>query len=886
MPSPGDAPSTLPTGTVTFMFTDIEGSTRLLQRLGSGYPEILEAHHRLLREAIEGNDGISLGSEGDSVFAVFASPVAAVTAALAGQRALAAAEWPDGVEIRVRIGLHTGEGILGGQNYVGLDVHRAARISAASHGGQILVSDATETLIARALPERVTIRDLGEHRLKDLDRPEHLFQVAPAELTQDFPPVRSMDVRRTNLPHQLTSFIGRAREVARVKELLTETQLLTLTGPGGTGKTRLAIQAAAALQDEFADGCFFVPLSPISDPSLLLSTVAQVLGVQEAGDRPMAETLHEYLEPKELLLVLDNFEQILEAGPAVGDLVSSNPRLKIVVTTRAVLHVHGEHEFPVPPLALPEPGEHPSAESLGQYEAVALFIQRARAMRPDFEVTNENAPAVAEICARLDGLPLAIELAAARVKFLEPDDVLARLSDRLSLLRGGAKDLPTRQQTLRDAIAWSYDLLDEDEQALFRLFSVFVGGWTLDAAEAVMDGDADVFEGVASLVDKSLVRRLPQELSGSRFSMLMTIREFAWERLLVSPEADEVRRRHAELFLGLTEEAEPNLTGPEHMTWLDRIERDHDNIRSALRWSVEKDRAEVGLRMGGALWRFWHLRGHFTEGRAWITELLVQPSAQPRSAARAKGLNGLAGLVYWQGDYDLASTYWNESLEIWKELGERGQIAEVLYSLAYIATIRAEFDRAMALFDESTTLFREVGDKRGEGNARMSLGMGYQLAGDLEAAALEIKGALPLVEEAGDTFGTANALGMLGRVASEQGQFEEATGYMVRTLRMFMSLGDMSGIAFTLDDLAAVAIGKGRFERAIVLTAAAQNIRDTLGGAAPTALVVIPDARGAARGALDEEAIEAASAKGKAMTLERAVAYALEERPPSEDSEP
>jgi predicted ATPase/class 3 adenylate cyclase len=860
------------------MFTDIEGSTRLLQRLGSTYPDVLAEHHRLVREAIENGGGIPLGSEGDSVFAVFPSPGNAVATALAAQRALASAAWPEGAEVRVRIGLHTGEGTLGGPNYVGLDVHRAARISAAAHGGQILMSDATETLVARTLPEGAVIRDLGEHRLKDLERPEHLFQVGLAELRLDFPPVRSLDLRPTNLPHQLTSFIGRAREVARVRELLTETRLLTLTGPGGTGKTRLAIQTAAALLDEFADGCFFVPLSPISDPPLLLSTIAQVLGVQEAGNRPMAETLNEYLGPKELLLVLDNFEQLLEAGPAVAELLERNPRLKVLVTSRAVLHVHGEHEFPVPPLALPQPGEHPSAESLGQYEAVALFIQRAQAMRPDFEVTNDNAPAVAEICAKLDGLPLAIELAAARVKFLEPDDILTRLSDRLALLRGGAKDLPTRQQTLRDAIAWSYDLLDDQERALFRSLSVFVGGWTLVAAEAVIgsDGNVDVFEDVASLVDKSLARRVAQTGGEIRFSMLMTIREFAWESLLASPEADDVRRRHAESFLALAEEAEANLTGPDHRTWLDRIDRDHDNIRAALRWAIEKDQAEVGLRIGGALWRFWHLRGHFTEGRTWVTDLLALPSAQARTAARAKGLNGIAGLVYWQGDYDLATAYWNESLDIWKEVGDRGQIAEVMYSLAYVATIASDFDRAVTLFNESLALYHEVGNLRGEGNALMSLGMGYQVAGDTAQAERAVKDALPLVQKAEDSFGTANAFGMLGRFASEQGRFEEARGHMLQALQLFISLGDMSGIAYTLDDLATVAIGFEQFERAIVLTAAAQHIRDTLGGAAPASLVVMPDARGAARGRLEDAAIEAAWATGDSMTLDQAVAFAME----------
>jgi predicted ATPase/class 3 adenylate cyclase len=878
MPETNEASPPLPTGTVTFMFTDIEGSTRLLQRVGPRYPEILEEHHRLLRDAIEAGGGIALSSEGDSVFAVFASPAAAVGSAVAAQRALARSDWPGGAEVRVRIGLHTGEGILGGRNYVGIDVHRAARISAAAHGGQIVVSEATRALIARSSPEGVSLRDLGEHRLKDLEMAEHLFQVTAAELEQDFPPLRSVEARRTNLPPQLTSFIGREREVARVKELLAGARLLTLTGPGGTGKTRLAIQAGADLVDAFADGCFFVPLSPISDPSLFLPTIAQALGIQESGERPIQETLGEYLESRELLLLLDNFEQIVEAGPSVAELLTGAPGLKVVVTSRAVLHVHGEQEFQVPPLALPAPGEHPSAEALGQYEAVALFIQRAKAVRSDFEVMNHNAPAVAEICARLDGLPLAIELAAARVKVLDPHDILARLSDRLALLRGGAKDLPTRQQTLRDAIAWSHDLLDEDERGLFRRLSVFVGAWTLAAAEAVTGEGLDVLDGVSSLADKSLVRWLLQPGGGDpRFSMLMTIREFAWEQLMASPEADDVRRRHAEFFLALAEEAEPNLTGPDHIRWLDLVQSDHDNIRAALRWSIEKDQAEVGLRIGGALWRFWHLRGHFTEGRGWMTELLLLPSAQSRTPARARGLNGLAGLAYWQGEHGLATAHWKESLDIWKEIGDRGQIAEVVYSLAYVASIERDYHRAIGLFEESMELFQETGNLRGEANAKMSLGMGYQWAGEFDMATATLEEALPLVRAAGDTFGLANAYAALGQLATDGKRFDEARGLLAEALRLFRSLGDMSGIAFTFDYLASLEISVRRFEQALVLTAAAETIRESLGGAAPTALVVMPDALGAARGTLDEADIEAARARGRAMTLEQAMSFALQE---------
>jgi predicted ATPase/class 3 adenylate cyclase len=876
MPEPIVQPASLPMGTVTFLFTDIEGSTRLLQSLGADYPPVLEEHHRLVARAIAENGGVRFGSEGDAVFAVFPTPTGAVQAALDAQHAMDAASWPGTAGVRIRIGLHTGEGRLGGESYVGLDVHRAARITSAAHGGQVLLSAPTQTLVSLSLPDGVSLKDLGEHRLKDLDHPEHIFQLVAPGLRQDFPAVRSLDARRTNLPSQLTSFIGREREVTRVRELLTRTRLLTLTGPGGTGKTRLALQTASDLIDEFADGCFFVPLSPISDPALLLSSIAQVLGVQEAGGRPISETLKEYLEPRELLLVLDNFEQIVAAGPSVVDLLALAPRLKALVTSREVLHVHGENEFPVPPMGLPAPGEHPSADALGQYEAVALFIQRARAVRPDFAVTNDNAPAVSEICARLDGLPLAIELAAARVKVLDPEDILTRLSDRLALLRGGAKDLPTRQQTLRDAITWSYDLLDPGEQELFRRFSVFVGGWSLVAAEAVVGADGDALEGMSSLADKSLLRRLPNAGMEARHSMLMTIREFAWEQFVASPEADEVRRRHAEFFLALAEEAEPNLTGPDHMRWLDRIEGDHDNVRAALRWSIETDQAEVGLRIGGALWRFWHLRGHFTEGRTWLGELLALPSGKGRTAARAKGLNGIAGLVYWQADYTLAEAYWKESLSIWQELGDRGQIGEVLYSLAYIAGVAGDNARSIELFEQSVELFREVGNLSGEGNARISVGMIMGQAGDYEGATKAVRDAMAVISESGDIFGLANANGMLGRLSVDQGRFEEGRPALLETLRLFESLGDMSGIAFTLDDLATLEIGLGRFERAIVLAGAAEHLRTALGGAAPVVLVTVPLARERAKGVLDDGVIEAAWARGEAMTLQEALAFAFE----------
>ncbi|HEV3474350.1 MAG TPA: adenylate/guanylate cyclase domain-containing protein, partial [Actinomycetota bacterium] len=609
--------SELPTGTVTFLFTDIEGSTRLLQRLGDRYPELLSEHGRLLREAVSQEDGIVVSTEGDSFFVAFRSPGQAVRAATAAQRALDANDWPDGTAVRVRMGLHTGEGTRGGENYVGLDVHRAARIAAAAHGGQILISSATRSLVENTLPDGVSARDLGDHRLRDLDQSERLYQLAVRDLPSDFPPPKTLDARPNNLPTRLTRFIGRGPEIMAVEDLLENTRLLTLTGPGGTGKTRLSLQVASEMLPRFEDGAFFVDLSPITDPSLVATSIADAVGAKEEPGRSVGDTLQDHLRDKELLLVLDNFEQVTAATDVVQLLLNCAPRLKLLVTSRIVLHLSGEQEYPVPPLALPDPAHLPGLEALSQFEAVALFIDRARAVKPDFAVTNENAPAVAEICARLDGLPLAIELAAVRVKLLSPQSMLARLGQRLPLLTGGARDLPERQRTLRGAIEWSHDLLDDAKRSLFARLAVFQGGCTLEAAEAVCGTDLDVLDGLASLVDESLLRRSETTDGELRFGMLETIREFAAERLAESGQQEKLRRRHAEWVMAFAEEAEPEIVGENQALWLDRTEREHDNIRAALRWANDHGEGEIALRTGASLWRFWQQRGHLREGRQW-----------------------------------------------------------------------------------------------------------------------------------------------------------------------------------------------------------------------------------------------------------------------------
>jgi predicted ATPase/class 3 adenylate cyclase len=594
----------LPTGTVTLLFSDIEGSTRLLQQLGAGYEMLLADCRLLLRRAFQAHHGQEVGTQGDSFFVAFARATDAVSAAVEMQRALAGHAWSNGVTVRVRMGLHTGEPQLSAEGYVGLDVHHAARIMSAGHGGQVLLSHTTRDLVEHDLPGAVSLQDLGAHRLKDLQHPSHLFQLIIAGLPANFPPLRTLGSSLNNLPVQFTPFIGREQEVSAVQHLLQRVgvRLLTLTGPGGTGKTRLGLQVAAELSEVFPDGVFFVNLAPISDPALVVSTIAQTLGVKEVADQALLDLVKTFLREKQMLLLLDNFEQVVGAGVHVIALLAACPKLKVLVTSREVLHVRGEQEFAVPPLSLPDPKHLPDLLALSQYEAVALFIQRAQAVNPEFQVTNANAPAVAEICVRLDGLPLAIELATSRIKVLPPQALLARLGQRLAVLSSGARDVPARQRTLHNTIQWSYDLLSAEEQRLFQRLSVFVGGCTLEAAEAVCTVDSDqamdIVDGVASLVDKSLVRQTEQEAEEPRLLMLETIREYGLECLAKSGALEQTRYAHAAYYLQLAEKAEPHLRSVQQSGWLARLDSEHDNLRAALRWLLDHEELEMAMRLG------------------------------------------------------------------------------------------------------------------------------------------------------------------------------------------------------------------------------------------------------------------------------------------------
>jgi predicted ATPase/class 3 adenylate cyclase len=870
----------LPTGTVTFMFTDIEGSTRLLQALGDRFKPVLEVHQRLLREAIGASAGIDIRTEGDSFFAVFQSASGAVSAAVAAQRAMAAHPWPDDVAVRVRIGLHTGEGTVGGDDYVGLDVHRAARIAATGHGGQVLISSATSGLVRGGLPDGVGLRDLGEHRLKDLARPERIYQLMIIGLPGEFPPIRSLETP-TNLPIQRTSFVGREREVGRVKDLLRGPGLLTLTGAGGSGKTRLALQAARELLNDYPDGVFFVELAPVTDPRLIPSAIAAAVGVRAEGRRPVLDTVREDVRNREMLLVLDNFEQVLGGAAIVADLLAVAPQLRILVTSREPLHVAGEQELAVPPLNLPDIREPLTPEHLTRYEAVALFVHRATAVDPDFRVTAANAPAVAELCLRLDGLPLPIELAASRIKLLSPETILERLDRRLELLTGGPIDLPARQRTLREAIGWSHDLLDDPERVLFRRLSVFAGGWTLGAAEAVANPGAelgrDAIDVLGSLVDKSLAVRVPTSSGPARIGMLETIREFAFEQLEAAGEAEATRDRHAFFFLEAAEAAEPHLRSVDQVHWLDDLELEHDNLRAGLRRAIDTGHSQIGLRMVGALWRFWHLHGHLAEGRRWAEEVLALPSSSGRTAERAWALTALGGLAYWQEDVPACHRAYEEALAISRELGDRSAEARGIFNLAFAVAYEGGMAGAVGMFEESRTRFEDLGMRGGVADALWGLAVIARLEGDLPRSKAMAEESLRLHREAGDRFGVTDALFALGRLALGDGDLTTAASCLLEALDNDEGVGNRTGMGIVLDNLAAIASVKGNHLRALRLAGASEATKESAGGHAPPPLVDLPDPRDAARVEVGEAVVKAAWDEGRAMTLDQALGYAREE---------
>jgi predicted ATPase/class 3 adenylate cyclase len=882
-----------PTGTVTFLFTDIEGSTGLLQTLGETYWRAQDLHDEIIRAAIGAEDGHVVRTAGDSFFVTFASPAPAVRAAVAAQRSVWANDWPDGSHLRVRMGLHTGEGVLGGDDYIGIDVNRAARIAAAAHGGQVLLSEATRALVRHDLPIGVTLRDLGEHRLKDIAHPERLFDLVVDGLPSDFPPIRSLDARPNNLPLQLTSFVGRADEIARAVQLLRGHRLVTLTGPGGAGKTRLALEVAADMLSSFEDGAYFVDLAPISDHAQVPSVLAQALGIRERPGRELIDTLPDALAAMDVLLVLDNFEHLLPAAWVVDRLLAAAPRLRTLVTSRAPLRLYGEQEHQVPPLALPDADRPQELDVLSRCEAIALFVDRARAARPGFGLTDENAGVVADVCIRLDGLPLAIELAASRVKVLTPQAIRSRLAEGPDLLTTSARNLPARQRTLRAAIGWSCGLLTEPQRRLFSRLSVFRGGAGLDAVEAVGNplGDlgVDTLDALSSLVDDSLVRQTEMPDGEPRFGMLETIREYAGELLAATNDEAPTMRRHAEHYLALAHEGESHLTADDQVLWLDRFEHEHDNLQAALRWTVEVGQPERGMAAAAAMWRFWHQRWYLFVGRSWLERLLSAAGAA-ETAAVAKAHVAAGGLAYWQGEYQAAKRHYEESLRIAQGIGDRAAVAEAIYNLAFtpaqVASTHsqdewwADAPEQIALFQDALARFEELGDVAGVAKTKGNMALILAGTGDLDSAAAMVGEAIESYRILHDRFHLADSLLAYGHGMQLLGRDETARAAFVEALCLVDAADNRAAVAVALDCLAALESKRSRHRDAVRLFGSAQQIRRGVEGGYPLASSAVTgiDPLAEARTAIGDEAVEQLLAEGRSLTRAQAVAFATELR--------
>jgi len=818
----------LPTGTVTFLFTDVEGSTRLLHALGAdAYAAALATHRTTLRAAFDQHGGVEVDTQGDAFFVAFPTAPGAVAAARAATEHLAAGP------IKVRIGLHTGTPLLTDEGYVGADVHKGARIAAAGHGGQVLVSAATAALLDEALT------DLGEHRLKDLTAPERIFQADDG----DHPQLKTL--HQTNLPIPATPFLGREPEVRELTELLTRdgVRLVTLTGPGGTGKTRLALQAAAAVADAHPGGVWWVPLAALRDPRLVLETAAKALGA--TGD------LAEHIGDKRLLLLLDNFEHLADAAADLAPVLAACPNLTLLVTSRQPLHLAGEHEYAVDPLQADD--------------AVELFLTRALAARRDVSANGE----VALICERLDRLPLAIELAAARVKVLSPAALLERLEQRLPLLAGGARDAPERQRTLRATIEWSHELLIPEEQALFARLAVFRSGWTLEAAEAVTDADLDTLQ---SLVDKSLVRVRPES---GRFWMLETIREFAVERLIASGEGDELQRRLGAFLLELGRSMSPYVAV--EAEWLDRVAAELDNIRTALDHLPRLGEPQLALELAESVWRFWHTRGHYAEAWQRLTGLLALDAAP--TPARAHALNAVAGFSLDTAAPERAvqgRAMLEEALELHRRHGDAWGVARSTFMLGYIAIETGDFERALPLFEETLRLMTDLGHEHYIGLATFNLSWAAEELGDVQRSR---QLAVENLERARRTANPAlerAALDDISGAAHQDGRFEEALELKRRSLRLSREVGD---VIHTLDSLSRIAFTQaalGRPTLAAELLAASLALHEELRLAVPLYQQGRSDELMAQlTAALPAAELEAALAAGRALTLEVAVARAL-----------
>ena len=798
---------------------------RLMRELGSSWDEVNAEHMGLLRAAVDERGGTVVRTEGDAVFAVFPEARAAVSAAIDAQRAVTDHHWPTGVDLRVRIGLHSGEAHLAGDDYGGFEVNRAARIAAAGHGGQILLSEPTRALVIDALPDGVAVRDLGSHALRDVPRPERLYQLDVPGLHTDFPPLRSSATSAADLPTRLTSFVGREVDVDAVTVLLREHRVVTITGPGGIGKTSLAVEAARSIAGEFPDGVWFVGLADVVDASAVASIIARAIGLFDGPGRPAADALLPYLRERRVLLVLDNFEHLLESAAVVADIVAASARSHVLVTSRAPLRIAGEQEYPLDPL-----GD----------ACVRLFVERARAVRPSWE-PGADASIVDELCALVDRLPLGVELAAARVAHLPLNAVRDRLAAHLPLPGSGPRNVPDRQRTLAGAIAWSHDLLTPAAQRVLHDLAVFEGGFDLDQATAVVEppGDGgDVLDHVVALVDQSLIRRDAPDASGAgiRFRLLETIRGFALDRLREEGREHAARRRHAQAYLALAEAAAPHLPGPDQPRWLDRLTAEYPNLRAAIRWMIDAGEVELAQRSIAAMWRFWQQDGRLVDGAELAETVLRMPGSESPTAARMAAASAAGGIAYWGGRPQDSAAYYREELRIAQKLGDIHGEAEATWNLGFDRFLHDDMTGVLEQTTRARRLYEEVGDELGV--ARVDWSVITVASGEHPdpGSKQRLIDLLDRFQTLGDTWYACQTMMSLAWVEIESGDFPAATRWFIRAFKTSYALRDVAGTTIAIPLAALMAVQAGRPEDAARLMGASEHLCELYGVRAPLGL--------------------------------------------------
>jgi predicted ATPase/class 3 adenylate cyclase len=915
----------LPEGTITFLFTDIEGSTIRWERFPDIMRETLARHDALLRVIMDEHRGIVFKTVGDAFYVAFASAGEALSAAVAAQQALVAEPWHEKIQpLRVRMALHTGEAEQRGHDYFGQVLNRVARILSTGHGGQVLLSQTTLDLVHGELAESVTFRDLGRHRLKDIQYPVQIFQLIIADLPEHFSPLKSLDLRPHNLPAQLANCVGREIELSAVSKLLLgqAPRMLTLIGPGGIGKTRFGLYVATSVIETFPDGIWFVELATIRDVDAIIPAIFQAMGIYEKTQQLSMDQLKERLDGRTLLF-LDSVEQVSGAEVFISDLLQACPRLKLLVTSRGALQLSQEYVYQILPLALPEVRRTLTPEALLAYGAVALFVQQAQIAKPAFTLNRSNTSTIMKICKRLDGLPLAIELAAARIKILSLQTMLKRLDHQLQLLAGSEKQQTHHQQTLRGTIAWSYNLLSVDEKALLSQLAIFRSGCTFEAIEAICTAvaviDTDLLDLLRSLLDKSLLRQQEGESGEPRFRIMYIIREYALEQLRKHDETDELKQRHADYYLTLVEQVAPTLTGVEQKSALAMLEEEQENVQGALSWFLEEGALTGAFRMVDALWRFWWMHGHINEGLRWLDMLLsadqvdaVAPMLHSRvlviasrlassqndyeqaalfaeqalvlseAAGDKRSLSSvyttLAEVSFHKGAYVQATELLEKSLVIQRALGERRDTASLLNNLGNVALQQGDLARATSLQEESLQLFRSVKDQWAIATVLNSLGEVERRKGNHKQAAILYKEALKLCRSLEYTEGSAAALVSLGDIARYQGDHEHASTLYKESLSLFREMKSRVGITICLQGLAEVAYIQEQLELATRLFAQAEV---TAYGIGTSVLQYEQDTHNATldqlRIMLDRDSFEGFWTTGQSMTLEQVTLEVLNE---------